>query len=222
MASYVFGRRPDGIHVIDMDKTWQKIVLAARMIAAIENPADIAVVCSRPYGQRATLKFCRYIGATAIAGRYVPGTFTNRINPHFMEPRMIICNDSREDKQAVLESAYANIPVVAFADTDSPLKYVDVAVPGNNKGIQSIGLLYWLLAREVLRIRGELSRTEEWDVMPDMFFAIDAAEIEKIEAAREQEAKAEAEVPVAAEAAEWVAAEDDWQAEAAEGESGQW
>eukprot|EP00769_Ergobibamus_cyprinoides_P001278 gnl/Ergobibamus_cyprinoides/2305.p1 GENE.gnl/Ergobibamus_cyprinoides/2305~~gnl/Ergobibamus_cyprinoides/2305.p1 ORF type:complete len:141 (+),score=36.64 gnl/Ergobibamus_cyprinoides/2305:547-969(+) len=95
MASYVFGRRPDGIHVIDMDKTWQKIVLAARMIAAIENPADIAVVCSRPYGQRATLEVtCRYIGATRpLAGRLrpsVPSTNRHQPPPFYGGPPMII------------------------------------------------------------------------------------------------------------------------------------
>ena len=45
----------------------------------MEDPADVFVVSSRPYGQRAVLKFARYIGSTAIAGRYTPGMVFNTL-----------------------------------------------------------------------------------------------------------------------------------------------
>ena len=73
MMQYIFKRRQDGVHIINLKKTWEKLMLAARAIAAIENPADVFCVSSRPYGQRAVLKFARYIGATSIAGRFTPG-----------------------------------------------------------------------------------------------------------------------------------------------------
>jgi hypothetical protein len=85
MEPYVWKRRPDGIHVINIGKTWQKIVLAARIIATIENPADVSVVSARPYGQRAVLKFAAHVGATAIAGRFTPGAFTNYNSRSFKE-----------------------------------------------------------------------------------------------------------------------------------------
>ena len=79
MTRYVWKRKPDGIHIINLGRTYDKLLLAARVIVAIENPADVCVISARPYGQRSILKYCQYTGATPIAGRFTPGTFTNQI-----------------------------------------------------------------------------------------------------------------------------------------------
>jgi len=179
MDPYVFKRRADGIYLLNIAKTWEKLVFAARIIAAIENPEDIVVISARPYGQRAALKFAQYTGAKAIAGRFTPGTFTNYITRAFKEPRLIIVTDPRTDSQPVREAAYVNIPTIAICDSDSSLDYVDVAIPANNKGKHSLGLIYWMLAREVLRLRGTISRNQPWNVMVDMFFYRDPDEAEK-------------------------------------------
>jgi len=181
MERYVWKRRSDGIRLINLQKTWEKLVLAARIIAAIEHPSDIVVISGRPYGQRAVLKFAKFIGANALAGRYTPGTFTNQIQAKFIEPRLLIISDPRTDHQPLTESSYVNVPTIAFANTDSSLINVDVAIPCNNKGRHSIGLMWWLLAREVLYLKNNIPRGQPWDVMVDLFFFRDPAEEEKEE-----------------------------------------
>ncbi|GKZ20332.1 structural constituent of ribosome [Aspergillus brasiliensis] len=192
MEPYLWKTRPDGVNVINIGKTWEKILLAARIIAAIDNPADICVISARPYGQRAVLKFASHTGATAIAGRFTPGNFTNYITRSFKEPRLIIVTDPRTDAQAIKEASYVNIPVIALCDTDSPTDFVDVAIPTNNKGRHAIGLVWWLLAREVLRLRGTLaSREVDWDVVVDLYFYRDPEAEENKEVVEEKVASAE-------------------------------
>ncbi|KAK0345626.1 structural constituent of ribosome [Friedmanniomyces endolithicus] len=177
MEPYLWKTRPDGINVLHIGKTWEKIVLAARILVTIDNPADIAVISARPYGQRAVLKFAAHTGASAIAGRFTPGNFTNYITRSFKEPRIIVVTDPRTDAQAFKEASYVNIPVIALCDTDSPTEFVDVAIPTNNKGRHAIGLIWWMLA-------------PEWDVMTDLYFYRDPEAEENKDSAGEDEAKA--------------------------------
>jgi small subunit ribosomal protein SAe len=174
MQRYVWRRRADGVNIINLSKTWEKLVLAARVIVAIDNPADVCLISSqqdgKPLGQRAVMKFANYTGATALSGRFTPGTFTNQIQEKFMEPRLLIVTDPRSDHQPVTEASYGNIPTIAFCNTDASTRLVDIAIPINNKSVESIGLMYWLLCREVLRLRGAIQRTQPWDVMVDLFF----------------------------------------------------
>ncbi|CAN1827860.1 40S ribosomal protein SA, partial [Linum perenne] len=212
MERYVFKRRNDGIYIINLGKTWEKLQMAARVIVGIENPQDIIVQSARPYGQRAVLKFAQYTGAHAIAGRHTPGTFTNQMQTSFNEPRLLILTDPRTDHQPIKEAALGNIPTIAFCDTDSPMRYVDIGIPANNKGKHSIGCLFWLLARMVLQMRGTIPQGHKWDIMVDLFFYREPEE------AKQQEEEEVAAIDYAIPPPDYGLSAGDWNAPVGDGQ----
>ncbi|RLE54545.1 MAG: 30S ribosomal protein S2 [Thermoprotei archaeon] len=167
---FIYGVRPDGLWLIDLRKIDERIRIAAKMIARYE-PSKVVAVSARQYGQRPVLMFCKFTGAKPIIGRFIPGTFTNPVLKTYTEADLVIVTDPKADSQAIDEAALMGIPVIALCDTDSPVAYVDLIIPCNNKGRRSLALIYWLLARQVLRERGELPPDGDLPVPPEEFEA---------------------------------------------------
>ena len=168
MERYIYRVRADGLYVLDVRKTNDRILAAAKFLASFD-PDDILVVSTRQYGQAPVKKFGKVIGAKTIPGRFIPGTLTNPNYAKFIEPKVLVVTDPRSDSQAIIEAKQIGIPVVALCDTENLLGNVDIVLPVNNKGRKAIALVYWLLAREILRQRGVLAEDEDLDMVPADF-----------------------------------------------------
>ncbi|VUT24677.1 MAG: 30S ribosomal protein S2 [Candidatus Methanolliviera sp. GoM_asphalt] len=158
MLRYIYKVRSDGLYLIDIQKTDEKIRDAAKFLARYES-SKILLVSTRQYGQKPIVMFAKSTGAKAIPGRFVPGTLTNPDLSCYQEPDVLIATDPYADQNAVREANIIGIPVVALCDTNNVLSNVDLAIPTNNKGKGSLAFVYCLLARRLLRERG----TETFD-----------------------------------------------------------
>jgi small subunit ribosomal protein S2 len=170
MKEFIFKVRSDGLYVLDVKKTDERIRVAAKFIARVE-PARILIVSARQYGQKPAKVFGKTIGAMVVAGRFVPGSLTNPILPKFVEPEMLFVTDPAADEQALREALNVGIPIVGICDANNETKYVDLVIPSNNKGRRALATVYWLLTREVLKARGQLASDEDFKMTVDEFEA---------------------------------------------------
>lgn len=155
MDPFVYRVRSDGLFVLDVKRTDERIRSAAKFLARFE-PSKLAVVAARLYGRSPVEKFCQVVGAIPITGRFVPGLLSNPLYPNRIEPNVLLVSDPKADVQAVKEASTVGIPVVALCSTDNDFSFVDLVIPTNNKGRRALAVIYWLLARQVLRERGEI------------------------------------------------------------------
>jgi len=155
MRQFIYRVRPDGLFVLDVKKTDDKIRFASKFITRFE-PSKVVAVSSRLYGRTPVQKFCEITRCNAVLGRFLPGLFSNPAHSAHIEANLLIVTDPNADAQAVKEAAAVGIPVIALCDTDNDFVGADLVIPINNKGRRALATVYWLLARQVLRERGEL------------------------------------------------------------------
>ncbi|MHC1630803.1 MAG: 30S ribosomal protein S2 [Methanotrichaceae archaeon] len=157
MVNYIYRVRTDGLYVLDVQATDQRIRLAAKLLARYD-PSKILVVSARQYGQHPATMFAKSIGCMSIVGRFVPNTLTNPNFDGYIEPDVLMVTDPSGDSQAVIEAFNVGIPVIALCDTNNMTADVDLIIPTNNKGRKALTLIYWLLAKETLNERNEGER----------------------------------------------------------------
>ena len=170
MEPFIYRVRPDGLFVLDVQKTDERIRVAAKFLARFE-PVKVAVAASRLYAHEPVKKFCELTGATPIIGRFIPGLLSNPLYVHRVDPEVIVVSDPRADTQAVKEASKVGIPIVALCSTDNEFAGVDLIIPTNNKGRRALAVIFWLLARQILRERGELAMDKDPSIAIEDFEA---------------------------------------------------
>jgi small subunit ribosomal protein S2 len=162
MEPFIYRVRPDGLFVLDVKKTDERIRIAGNFLSKFD-PYKVIVVSSRLYGRTPSIKFSEITQTHAVVGRFLPGLFSNPNHSSHIEADVVVVTDPRADKQAVKEAALVGIPVLALCDTDNDFANIDYVIPANNKGRRSLATIYWLLARQILREKGEI--TLEGEIM---------------------------------------------------------
>ncbi|MBI2085582.1 MAG: 30S ribosomal protein S2 [Candidatus Aenigmarchaeota archaeon] len=173
MKEFIFKIRSDGMAVLDIKKLDERIRVAAKFLSTRNS---ILVVSRRGVGAKAAEKFAELAGGRAITGRFYPGTLTNPAYERFFQPDIVVVMDPLVDAQAVTEAVDERIPVIALCDTFNETKNLDLVLPTNNKGKRSIALIFWLLTRETMKLKGLIKSDEEYTAKIEDFEGIETYE----------------------------------------------
>jgi len=160
MVPFITKASPEGLYLIDLDITVDRIQTAAKFLSRVKSE-DIIVCSGREYANTPIEKFCELTGTVKKLGRFMPGTLTNPSLPYYIEPKLVLISDPQVDVQAITEATNAGIPVIGIANTDNITSKVDLVIPANNRGRKALATIYWLLAREILILKGELKEGEQ-------------------------------------------------------------
>ena len=168
MEPFIYKVRSDGLSVMNVKKIDERIGVASKFLSRYD-PKDILVICRRENGWSAVQKFSELTGIPVIAGRYRPGSLTNPRLECFREIKMMMIVDPWPDKNAIHDAVLIGIPVLALCDTNNEATHIDLVVPCNNKGKRSLGLLFWIFAREYLKNRGMIKSDSDFKAVVEDF-----------------------------------------------------
>ena len=160
MEQFIYKTRPDGLSVLNLQKIDERIKIAAKFLAQYA-PEEILIVSRRENGWKPVNMVGKLTGAKVFAGRYPPGILTNPKLDNYIEVKILLATDAWPDRNAIIDAVKMGIPVIALCDTNNQTNNIDFVIPANNKGKKSLGLFFWILAREYLRNRGILKKDEE-------------------------------------------------------------
>lgn len=170
MKKFIFKVRNDGLYVLNIQLTNERIKYAAKFLANYD-PSTILAVSARQYGQKPVTTFAKSLGYNVFAGRFIPGTLTNPNLSKYTEPELLVVTDPAADAQALKEAVSIGLPIIGFCDANNETKNVDLIIPANNKGRRSLAVVYWLLTRETQKERGDIKSDDEYNLTIEDFEA---------------------------------------------------
>ena len=150
MRKYVYRRRLDGLAILNTLLVDKKLAEAIEFIKRYK-PGEWTLVCKRESGWRAAKMFAELTGVRVFTKKYPSGVLTNTNLENFFETKMILICDPWLDKNALTDATRVRIPVCGICDTNNHTTNIDVVAIGNNKSNKSMGLIFWLLAREYMK-----------------------------------------------------------------------
>ena len=159
MKQFVYKIRDDGLAVFNLQKVDTRVRIASDFLSGFKK---IMMVSRKDSAGKSIKAFADATGSKAVSGRFSPGTLTNASYRDFYEPDVVVVVDPLVDEQVIKEARKRRIPIVALCDTFNISKDIDLCVPGNNNGRKSVALILWLLAREILKKRGELKKDTDF------------------------------------------------------------
>jgi len=159
MKEFIYKIRSDGLAVLNLRKIDERIRSAAKFIARSNN---VLAVGRKQVVHESIKKFCEVTGSKCVVGRFLPGTLTNPKFKRYFEAEVIILSDPLIDYQALKEAVSARVPVVGVCDTFNETRNIDLVIPANNKSKRAIATVFWLLAREILKLREQIKSNEEF------------------------------------------------------------
>jgi small subunit ribosomal protein S2 len=168
MEPFIYKTRPDGLSVLNIQKIDERIRVAINYLSQYE-PKDILIASRRENGWKAVKLFGKILGCRTFAGRYPPGILTNTNLENFMEVKIVLITDAWPDKNALEDATKVGIPVIALCDTNNQPNNIDLVVPCNNKGKKSLGLFFYILAREYLKKNDLLTAEKEKELVLEDF-----------------------------------------------------
>ncbi|MBW2988940.1 30S ribosomal protein S2 [Candidatus Woesearchaeota archaeon] len=161
MEQFIYKTRPDGLSILNLSRIDERIRIAANFLSQYA-PEDIVVVSRRENAWKSIKAFGKATGIKIITGRYPPGMLTNPALDIYSESKILFATDSWPDRNAIIDGNKIGIPIVALCDTNNQSNNIDLVVPCNNKGKKSLGLIFYILAREYLKGRGIIKKDSEF------------------------------------------------------------
>jgi len=166
MNQFIYKTRPDGLSVLNLQKIDERIRQAANLLSQYK-PEEILICSRRENGWKAVKAFGKNVGSKVFAGRYPPGILTNPRLETFIEAKIVLVTDSWPDRNVIKDAMQIGLPVIALCDTNNQSNEIDLVVPCNNKGKKSLGLLFFILAKEYLKMTGKIKEGEETFTVDD-------------------------------------------------------